>query len=269
MTLEGGEFIRRFLLHVLPKGFCKIRYYGIFACRTRETILPLCRQALRKIIYPSRFTGLTWQEALKMVSGIDVNICPNCKKGKMEMYLLLKSRKQAAPAWKSQQPFFEILGNIYCHKYLARENHAWKTQKTREHQHQTTNLRIGYCIYGRKISVLLSSAGLKTHRLNPWYSIGFTSVPQYKQFNSILSETYDTFFLRLGFLGYDSDKILRSYASCLETVFVKETNKTKRQNARNCKRSSIIQLTGYICKLTSRKIFKIADIDTLYILLVQ
>ena len=97
MTLEGGEFIRRFLLHVLPKGFCKIRYYGIFACRTRKTILPLCRNALGRKTVQSRFTDLTWEEALKLVSGIDVRVCEQCKKGKMEIFLLLKSKRRAAP----------------------------------------------------------------------------------------------------------------------------------------------------------------------------
>lgn len=83
LTLNGSEFIRRFLLHVLPKGFCKIRYYGIFASRTRKTLLPKCRNALGNVAIRSRFANLTWQEALKLASGTDVTICPICKTGKM------------------------------------------------------------------------------------------------------------------------------------------------------------------------------------------
>ncbi|MBL0065627.1 MAG: transposase [Bacteroidetes bacterium] len=44
MKLSGEEFIRRFLLHILPKGFCKIRYYGIFASRIRKTMLHQCKK---------------------------------------------------------------------------------------------------------------------------------------------------------------------------------------------------------------------------------
>ena len=46
MTLPAGEFIRRFLLHVLPDGFCRIRHYGLFANGHRAGKLALCRQLL-------------------------------------------------------------------------------------------------------------------------------------------------------------------------------------------------------------------------------
>jgi len=46
MTLDAPEFIRRFLLHVLPKGFVRIRYYGFLANRRRKTNLDLCRTLL-------------------------------------------------------------------------------------------------------------------------------------------------------------------------------------------------------------------------------
>ena len=46
MTLEAEEFIRRFLLHVLPEGFQRIRYYGFLANRYREKKLALCRELL-------------------------------------------------------------------------------------------------------------------------------------------------------------------------------------------------------------------------------
>jgi hypothetical protein len=46
MTLTVDEFLRRFLLHVLPKGFVRIRFFGFLANRRRATLLPLCRQAL-------------------------------------------------------------------------------------------------------------------------------------------------------------------------------------------------------------------------------
>jgi hypothetical protein len=46
MTLDAVEFIRRFLLHILPTGFVKIRYFGFLASRNRSAALGLCRQHL-------------------------------------------------------------------------------------------------------------------------------------------------------------------------------------------------------------------------------
>jgi len=46
MTLDGGEFLRRFLLHVLPTGFVRIRYYGLLANRYRAQNLKRCRALL-------------------------------------------------------------------------------------------------------------------------------------------------------------------------------------------------------------------------------
>jgi hypothetical protein len=46
MTLRADEFLRRFLFHVLPKGFVRIRCFGFLANRRRATLLPLCRQLL-------------------------------------------------------------------------------------------------------------------------------------------------------------------------------------------------------------------------------
>jgi hypothetical protein len=46
MTLATGEFIRRFLIHVLPAGFHRIRHYGLFASATREKNIPRARELL-------------------------------------------------------------------------------------------------------------------------------------------------------------------------------------------------------------------------------
>ena len=46
MTLTHEEFLRRFLQHVLPTGFPRIRYFGFLANRRRRLLLPLCRQLL-------------------------------------------------------------------------------------------------------------------------------------------------------------------------------------------------------------------------------
>ena len=46
MTLTAQEFLRRFLPHVLPRGFVRIRFYGFLANRRRANLLPLCQQLL-------------------------------------------------------------------------------------------------------------------------------------------------------------------------------------------------------------------------------
>lgn len=86
MTLEASEFIRRFLLHVLPDRFVKIRHFGIVANRKRRENIALCRELLGGNAIESKKdddTPETWQERLLKVAGVDVTQCPVCQKGKM------------------------------------------------------------------------------------------------------------------------------------------------------------------------------------------
>jgi hypothetical protein len=53
MTVTAEEFLRRFLLHVLPHGFVRIRFFGFLANRRRKLLLPLCRQLLRMALQSS------------------------------------------------------------------------------------------------------------------------------------------------------------------------------------------------------------------------
>lgn len=78
MTLDAEEFIRRFLLHILPSGFRKIRHYGLFASRDKGKRLALCR----------RLTGSTppapvlpVAALLERILGKDFNLCPRCNVG--------------------------------------------------------------------------------------------------------------------------------------------------------------------------------------------
>ena len=52
MTLTTDEFLRRFLLHVLPRGFVRIRHYGFLSTRRRQALMPLCRQLLAQSSQP-------------------------------------------------------------------------------------------------------------------------------------------------------------------------------------------------------------------------
>jgi predicted Zn-ribbon and HTH transcriptional regulator len=83
MTLDAQEFIRRFLLHVLPDGFMRIRHFGFLANRVKKLALPQCRKllglnpALPEIPKPSA------HELLRELIGIDLSRCPSCKQGTM------------------------------------------------------------------------------------------------------------------------------------------------------------------------------------------
>ena len=83
MTLETMEFIRRFMQHVLPCGFSKIRYFGFMAICKRKTKLNLCYSLLPTPTCFSRLTGLLAMEVLQIISGKDPIICAKCKKGKL------------------------------------------------------------------------------------------------------------------------------------------------------------------------------------------
>jgi len=98
MRLASTEFIRRFLLHILPRGFCKIRYFGIFSCRKRKTVLAKCGQALGYSFRKSRFSNLSWEQSLKLVSGVDVSLCPVCKKRNMMLITAFKCYRGPPPS---------------------------------------------------------------------------------------------------------------------------------------------------------------------------
>jgi len=83
LTLEGVEFIRRFLMHILPKGFVKIRHYGLLANRNKKIKLKLCRKLTCSPTYKPKFEGLKTIEILCILMGRDVTACPLCRKGKM------------------------------------------------------------------------------------------------------------------------------------------------------------------------------------------
>lgn len=79
-TLAGVEFIRRFLEHVLPSGFVKIRHTGLYASSNVPTRLKAARTALA----PSETSGppvpipTDWHELFQELTGIDLRRCPNC-----------------------------------------------------------------------------------------------------------------------------------------------------------------------------------------------
>jgi len=78
MVLDAGEFIRRFLMHVLPAGFRKIRHFGLFASRDKRQRIKLCKR-LTGTKFAARSETPT--QRLERILGKDFNLCPCCKTG--------------------------------------------------------------------------------------------------------------------------------------------------------------------------------------------
>ena len=85
MTLEAEEFIRRFLLHVLPEGFQRIRYYGFLANRYREQKLARCRQLLDMpaLEPPTSEVRKDYRERYEELTSSSLWQCPVCHQGRM------------------------------------------------------------------------------------------------------------------------------------------------------------------------------------------
>ena len=87
MTLAGGEFIRRFLLHVLPPGLQRIRYYGLLGNRHRQEKLAQCRQLLHMEPEASSETNVEapsdYRDRYEALTGLSLHQCPVCRRGRM------------------------------------------------------------------------------------------------------------------------------------------------------------------------------------------
>lgn len=76
--LDAHTFIKRFLMHVLPSGFVRIRHYGLLANRCKAYTLPLCRQALGQEGPPSQPEPKSVAQWMQQWTGIDIMRCPAC-----------------------------------------------------------------------------------------------------------------------------------------------------------------------------------------------
>jgi len=98
MTLGADEFIRRFLLHVLPDGFQRIRYFGFLANRYRTEKLALCRQ-LMQIPPPTTRHEVTgdYRDRYEALTGVSLKTCPLCRCGTMVVIETFKSTSSRTP----------------------------------------------------------------------------------------------------------------------------------------------------------------------------
>ena len=78
LTLSGVEFIRRFLMHVPPKRFVRIRHYGLLCTRSKNKKLTLCRNLLGCEKYLSRLRDKEMPEKLEILYGIKICVCKSC-----------------------------------------------------------------------------------------------------------------------------------------------------------------------------------------------
>jgi hypothetical protein len=84
MTLEAGEFIRRFLIHVLPDGFHRIRYYGFFGNCHRARKLARCRELLGMApAGPAADPPADYRDRFEALTRQSLRACPQCHTGVM------------------------------------------------------------------------------------------------------------------------------------------------------------------------------------------
>lgn len=86
LTLPALEFIRRYLQHVLPTGFVRIRHYGLLANACRAKSVARCRELIGPVADftpPEPPAPAAWQELLKRLTGRDVTCCPACLTGRL------------------------------------------------------------------------------------------------------------------------------------------------------------------------------------------
>jgi hypothetical protein len=83
MTLDPDEFIRRFLLHVLPQGFVRIRHYGLLSNCRRELRLSWCRQLLGVVgsDETAKPESRDWKARYQRLTGEAIDLCPACRQG--------------------------------------------------------------------------------------------------------------------------------------------------------------------------------------------
>ncbi len=97
MRLDADEFIRRFLLHVLPRGFTRLRHYGLLANRCRARKLALCRGLLHQPT-PEPREPETAEEMMLRLTGIDITVCRQCGRGELRQILVLEPQHRTGMA---------------------------------------------------------------------------------------------------------------------------------------------------------------------------
>jgi hypothetical protein len=89
MTINAEAFIHRFLLHVIPDAYKRIRHFGFLANRCKKQQLRKCRELLGLCPEPPQIPEATVQEKMLRLTGVDITECPRCKQGHMKRVMEL------------------------------------------------------------------------------------------------------------------------------------------------------------------------------------
>jgi hypothetical protein len=97
MALLADEFIRRFLLHVVPDGFVRIRHFGFLANRTRHAKLARCRALLGVSPSPAEAPSESVATIMLRLTGLDIERCPVCAQGRLRVTEILAPAPARTP----------------------------------------------------------------------------------------------------------------------------------------------------------------------------
>ena len=89
MTVSGEEFIRRFLIHILPKRFMKIKHYGLLSNRNKSLKLAICKQLTNTTVIPKERSSAF--DLIRKITGRDLSKCPQCGSDKLRFMCVGKS----------------------------------------------------------------------------------------------------------------------------------------------------------------------------------
>ena len=99
MTLSAEEFLRRFLLHILPDRFVRIRHFGVLANRDRRAKLARCRQLLAVPPAPPPAPPEPVAALVQRLTGVDIAQCPVCRAGRLRIVAVFRPGARPVPAW--------------------------------------------------------------------------------------------------------------------------------------------------------------------------
>jgi hypothetical protein len=110
MTLTAEEFMRRFLLHVLPHGFQRIRQFGFLANRRRDE-LTRCRQLLGAADQTIESLSQDYKSLYQTVTDTSLQQCPACRAGTMKFFsrLLVLTNNSAPPTQQAVAAGFQAI----------------------------------------------------------------------------------------------------------------------------------------------------------------
>lgn len=96
MWLSTEEFLRRYAEHILPRGFVKMRHYGMLANASRHSRINLILQKMNLPLHPVP-VAVPYQLRILERFGMDINLCPKCKKGRMMLMGALYPNNRGSP----------------------------------------------------------------------------------------------------------------------------------------------------------------------------